>query len=116
VVWPQSVLEFEGSSRGLIAAYDRISGPAMALFCGLRPEEAEKIFDNIGNRTFAETGGDASGWNLRSASFTNNSLNQLTRRDVPDGFDVLGLATDRGWGCSIGIPIVQHHLRFERDA
>jgi RHS repeat-associated protein len=48
--------------------------------------------DDIGNRTSTKAGGDSSGSSasLRSASYTANTLNQYTSRDVPNAFDVLG--------------------------
>ncbi|HXC35673.1 MAG TPA: RHS repeat-associated core domain-containing protein, partial [Candidatus Acidoferrales bacterium] len=49
-------------------------------------------FDTIGNRTQTQSGGDASGNNLRSASYTNNVLNELAGRDVPGYVSVLGSA------------------------
>lgn len=48
-------------------------------------------FDTIGNRTSTEAGGDATGANLRLASYTNNALNQITSRSVPGYVDVMGL-------------------------
>ncbi len=55
-------------------------------------QQFEYGFDDIGNRTTAKWGGDASGANLRSAAYTNNLVNQLTGRGVPGGFDVMGIA------------------------
>ncbi len=49
-------------------------------------------FDNIGNRTSKETGGDASGNNRRTTTETPNSLNQYTSRTTPNSIDVLGKA------------------------
>ncbi len=48
-------------------------------------------FDTIGNRTMTRAGGDASGANLRLASYTNNLLNQITSRDASGYADVMGL-------------------------
>jgi hypothetical protein len=50
------------------------------------------IFDDIGNRQFTASGGDASGNNLRAANYTANNLNQYTSRDVPGYATVLGSA------------------------
>ena len=47
--------------------------------------------DTLGNRTWTRAGGDASGANLRLASYTNNLLNQIVSRDVPGYVDVMGL-------------------------
>ena len=41
------------------------------------------LFDDIGNRTQTQTGGDSTGSNLRSASYWANNLNQYTNRTVP---------------------------------
>lgn len=58
-------------------------------------QQYEYGFDDIGNRTGNGTklGGDASGANLRSTTYTRNLVNQYTSRTTPTGFDVLGLAT-----------------------
>jgi len=50
-------------------------------------------FDTIGNRKSAASGGDALGANLRSASYTNNLLNQITSRDVPGYVEDQGSAS-----------------------
>jgi RHS repeat-associated protein len=57
-------------------------------------QQFEYTFDDIGNRKSTGRGGDESGVGLRSASYTNNALNQLTGRDVPGYLDVLGSATN----------------------
>jgi RHS repeat-associated protein len=49
-------------------------------------------FDTIGNRLSTSSGGDNSGQNLRTANYTNNTLNQIVGRDVPGFVDVLGSA------------------------
>lgn len=49
-------------------------------------------FDDIGNRTQTQSGGDPTGANLRTADYTANSLNQITQRDVPDYVDVKGVS------------------------
>ena len=49
-------------------------------------------FDDIGNRTQTQTGGDARGTGLRPAAYANNPLNQITNRQVPGTVDVLGIA------------------------
>ena len=43
--------------------------------------------------TLRTSGGDAVGASLRLASYTNNSLNQITGRDVPAYLNVIGAAT-----------------------
>jgi RHS repeat-associated protein len=55
-------------------------------------QQYEYGFDDIGNRTTTKAGGDASGQNLRSATYTGNNLNQYSSRTVPGAFDVVGLA------------------------
>ncbi|MGA2160405.1 MAG: RHS repeat-associated core domain-containing protein [Verrucomicrobiota bacterium] len=52
------------------------------------------LFDTIGNRTQTKAGGDASGSSaaLRAASYSVNSLNQITSRDHPGTNDIIGVA------------------------
>ncbi len=59
-------------------------------------QQFDYAFDTIGNRTQTLAGGDQNGANLRLASYTNNSLNQITSRGVPGAVDVMGdaLATN----------------------
>ena len=61
-------------------------------------------FDDIGNRLTAWAGGDNAGQNLRTANYTNNSLNQLTSRSVPGFAQMIGSATSNAtvtlWGTS----------------
>jgi RHS repeat-associated protein len=56
-------------------------------------QQFEYGFDDIGNRTGTKAGGDSTGANLRVASYTNNSLNQITSRDVPAYLNVIGAAS-----------------------
>ena len=49
-------------------------------------------FDNIGNLTSKETGGDATGANRRTFTTPSNSLNQYASYATPSSFDVLGTA------------------------
>jgi YD repeat-containing protein len=51
-------------------------------------------FDTIGNRQSTTAGGDQSGANLRSASYTANNLYMYVFRTVPSAVDVLGSATN----------------------
>ncbi len=53
-------------------------------------QQFEYGFDDIGNRTSTKAGGNDVGSALRSASYSANTLNQYTSRDVPNAFDVLG--------------------------
>ena len=52
-------------------------------------------FDDIGNRTQTQAGGDQNGANLRTAYYTANNLNQYTSRTVPNAVDSIGLATNK---------------------
>jgi RHS repeat-associated protein len=49
-------------------------------------------YDDIGNRTTTTGGGNETGANLRSATYTANSLNEYLTRDVPSYLDILGMA------------------------
>ena len=53
-------------------------------------QQFDYAFDTIGNRTQTMAGGDTNGANLRVANYTNNTLNQITSRDVPPYVDVMG--------------------------
>lgn len=53
-------------------------------------QQFDYTFDTIGNRTQTEAGGDQNGANLRLASYSANSLNQITSRAVPSYVDVMG--------------------------
>jgi RHS repeat-associated protein len=55
-------------------------------------QQFDYSFDNIGNRTQALAGGDQTGQNQRSASYTANNLNQYSSRGVPGYVDVMGQA------------------------
>jgi RHS repeat-associated protein len=55
-------------------------------------QQLEYAFDQIGNRQSAKAGGDASGLNLRSATYSANRLNQYSSRTVPGAVDILGIA------------------------
>ncbi|MGA4643322.1 RHS repeat-associated core domain-containing protein [Limisphaera sp. 4302-co] len=55
-------------------------------------QQFEYSFDHIGNRTKTGTGGDENGWNLRTATYTANLLNQYTNRTVPGYIDIIGVA------------------------
>ena len=54
-------------------------------------QQFDYAFDTIGNRTGTQAGGNQAGAGLRMASYTNNSLNQITSRGVPGDVDVMGL-------------------------
>ncbi len=55
-------------------------------------QQFDYTFDTIGNRTQTQTGGDQSGAGLRPASYSVNSLNQITSRDMPGYVDVKGVS------------------------
>jgi RHS repeat-associated protein len=55
-------------------------------------QQFDYTFDTIGNRTQTQSGGDQKGGYLRVANYTNNSLNQITGRDVPGYVDVKGVS------------------------
>jgi RHS repeat-associated protein len=57
-------------------------------------QQFEYTFDDIGNRKTTAAGGDQFSVNLRSAGYTNNSLNQITSRGVPGYVDMQGSATN----------------------
>ena len=50
-------------------------------------------YDNLGNTTQKQTGGDSAGANLRSQTSSPNSLNQYASYQTPGSFDVLGQAS-----------------------
>jgi RHS repeat-associated protein len=56
-------------------------------------QQFDYAFDDIGNRQTTLAGGDQTGGNQRSASYTADRLNRYSSRTVPATFDVLGLAT-----------------------
>jgi RHS repeat-associated protein len=55
-------------------------------------QQFEYVFDDIGNRKSTGAGGDQNGGNLRSATYSANSLNQYTSRTVPGYVSSLGTA------------------------
>ncbi len=55
-------------------------------------QQFEYGFDDIGNRSWAKAGGDASGGNLRLAGYSADSLNQYISRTVPGAVDITGAA------------------------
>ena len=57
-------------------------------------QQFEYGFDDIGNRELAKTGGDSTGSNLRTSTYTANALNQYDQRTVYGGLNVLGAATN----------------------
>jgi RHS repeat-associated protein len=55
-------------------------------------QQFEYAFDDIGNRSSTKAGGDQTGMNLRSATYSVNDLNQYTNRTVPGAVDIIGVA------------------------
>jgi len=55
-------------------------------------QQFEYGFDNIGNRTFAASGGNEWGADLRYENYTANNLNEYLQRTLPGSFDVIGSA------------------------
>jgi RHS repeat-associated protein len=55
-------------------------------------QQFEYGFDDIGNRKNTKAGGDDVGSSLRLANYTNNTLNQITGRDVPGYVDIKGIS------------------------
>ncbi len=56
-------------------------------------QQFEYAFDDIGNRTSTKAGGNSAGTALRAATYSANTLNQITQRDVPGAVDIIGAAT-----------------------
>ncbi|MDB6110873.1 MAG: type secretion protein Rhs [Pedosphaera sp.] len=57
-------------------------------------EQFGYTFDDIGNRTSTDAGGNELGIGLRHATYGANTLNQYTNRTVPAAVDILGDATN----------------------
>ena len=55
-------------------------------------QQFEYAFDDIGNRKTVSSGGNQSGTDLRTQTYTANSLNQYTDRTVPNYVEVQGSA------------------------
>lgn len=90
--------EMAGDGSGWIYGYDSIG----QLTSGkkvwedgvpVEGQQFEYVYDDIGNRKSTKEGGNASGQNLRSATYTPNTLNQYSTRSVPNKVDVLGIST-----------------------
>jgi YD repeat-containing protein len=56
-------------------------------------QQAEYVFDEIGNRKTVSEGGNASGTGLRQSVYTANLLNQYSQRTIPNTVDILGYAS-----------------------
>jgi RHS repeat-associated protein len=55
-------------------------------------QQFEYVFDDIGNRKSTASGGDESGADLRTATYTPNLLNQYSQRTVPGAMELQGAA------------------------
>lgn len=53
-------------------------------------QQFEYVYDDIGNRTAARSGGNANGANLREALSSGNTLNQVTTRQTPGSSWIVG--------------------------
>ncbi len=78
-------------------------------------QQFEYAFDDIGNRKTTASGGDEYGLNLRSANYTNNSLNQITSHSVPGYVDVLGSATNTATVTVNNQPTYRHSGYFRAE-
>ena len=72
-------------------------------------------FDNIGNRTSTQTGGNQFGSGLHSATYSVNDLNQYTSRTVPGIIDILGTATNSATVTVNGNAAYRHGSFFESE-
>lgn len=52
----------------------------------------EYDYDNIGNRVSSKEGGNSAGNNLRTVTYSQNSLNQYEQRNVTGSIDIMGSA------------------------
>ncbi len=78
-------------------------------------QQFEYGHDDIGNRTSTKAGGDASGAGLRPASYSPNSLNQYTARDVPGAVDVMGVALATSTVTVNGLPVYRRGEYFRKE-
>ena len=69
-------------------------------------------FDDIGNRTSAQAGGNDRGESLRTATYAANNLNQYTSRTVPGAADILGTALSTATVTVNGQPTYRHSDYF----
>jgi RHS repeat-associated protein len=72
-------------------------------------------FDDIGNRTSAQAGGNDRGEGLRNASYTANKLNQYTSRTVPGAADIIGTALSTAAVTVNGQPTYRHSDYFREQ-
>ena len=78
-------------------------------------QQFEYAFDDIGNRTSTKAGGDASGANLRPASYNVNTLNQYTNRTVPGYIEVQGDANSNATVTVNGAPAYRYGAYYRDE-
>ena len=61
-------------------------------FSPVSAQQLGYVYDPIGNRTSAQTGGDVNGTNSRTTAYTPNALNQYASVTTPGYEDILGVA------------------------
>ena len=76
-------------------------------------QQYEFAYDNIGNVLAAGTGGDQSGLNLRWASNTFNTVNQLTSRTTPGYVESFGTAHSNAT-VTVNLQPTQRHGEYYR--
>jgi RHS repeat-associated protein len=72
-------------------------------------------FDDIGNRTQAQSGGNDLGVGLRTANYSANNLNQYESRTVPGAVDIIGTATNSAIVTANGTPTTRHGDYFRAE-
>jgi RHS repeat-associated protein len=78
-------------------------------------QQFEYAFDDIGNRTQTKAGGDVAGANLRTATYSANSLNQYTSRTVPGYLNVIGSAATNATVAVNSQPVVRQGEYFWKE-
>jgi RHS repeat-associated protein len=72
-------------------------------------------FDNIGNRTQTQTGGDQNGGSLRSANYWANNLNQYSSRDVVSCVDIKGISVATNTVTVNGMSVYRRSEYFRKE-
>jgi RHS repeat-associated protein len=72
-------------------------------------------FDNIGNRTQTQTGGDQNGGSLRSANYSANNLNQYSSRDVVSCVDIKGVSVATNTVTVNGMSVYRRSEYFRKE-
>ena len=73
-------------------------------------QQFEYGFDDIGNRRYARSGGDAGGGSLREQTYTANTMDQSTQRTVPGYAAVSGRANPAATVTVNNQPTIRHGL------